>query len=212
MGKSKKPCLRDSFSSIHGSTQSLRSSLSHCSASTNKSVSCITSNGYPRPPSEITIGKSPPSLRRKVNSISSSALAASPVSTTPSMKTRARKVEVDSSCQSTPASSSWYGSPSSSVDEWPSESSSTSAAQRSNRSKPSPYSSLKSSRLENQACEESREVKPSGLRMPSPKLGFFDTVGAPFYISPSFLPLIEPICCKYICLVDIESISMNRKK
>lgn len=156
LGKLKKPCLiRQSFNSIHGSTRSLRSSLS-----TTR-----------RPPSEITFG-------RKVSSQGSNILLTGSSSTPPLMKTtKASKTEVENFCQSTPTSS-WYGSPSSSIDEWP------------NRSKHSPYSSLRSSLVENENRRRHREdhkedgnadtssilreVKPSSLRMPSPKLGFFD--------------------------------------
>ena len=189
-GKLKKPCLRDSFSAIHGSTQSLRSSLPHFT--TSKKLTR-------RPPSEVTIRKSPPVLRRKVNSRTSNIFTAGSASTTPLMKTRASKTEVESSCQSTPTSS-WYGSPASSIEEWPLDT--TSTAQRcTNRSKRSPYSSLNKSPLidkENRhetsvnrphrkdlkedgntdASRILREVKPSGLRMPSPKLGFFDRVSS----------------------------------
>lgn len=161
LGKLKKPCLiRQSFNSIHGSTQSLRSSLS-----TTR-----------RPPSEITFG-------RKVSSQGSNILLTGSSSTPPLMKTtKASKTEVENSCQSTPTSS-WYGSPSSSIDKWPLDS----ATQRSNRSKRSPYSSLRSSLVENENRRRHRkdhkedgnadtssilrEVKPSSLRMPSPNSG-----------------------------------------
>ncbi|XP_022938918.1 uncharacterized protein LOC111444986 [Cucurbita moschata] len=185
-GKLKKPCLRDSFSAIHGSTQSLRSSLPHFT--TSKKLTR-------RPPSEVTIRKSPPVLRRKTNFRTSNIFTTGSASTTPLMKTRASKTEVESSCQSTPTSS-WYGSPASSIEEWPLETTST-ARRCTNRSKRSPYSSLiKSPLMDKENRHETsvnrrhrkdlkedgntdasrilREVKPSGLRMPSPKLGFFD--------------------------------------
>ncbi|XP_038890687.1 uncharacterized protein LOC120080187 isoform X2 [Benincasa hispida] len=187
LGKLKKPCFRQSLNSIHSSIQSFRSSLSRYT----------TSKATRRPPSEITIRKSPPNFRRKVNSQGSNILVAGSSSVTPLMKkTKASKTAVESSFQSTPTSS-WYGSPSpaSSIDEWPLEFSSTSATQRCNRSKRSSYSSLRSSLIENENQESVvnrrhrkdhkkegnadtsrilREVKPSGLRMPSPKHGFFD--------------------------------------
>ncbi|KAL4017887.1 hypothetical protein IC575_021463 [Cucumis melo] len=186
LGKLKKPSLRQSLNSIHSSTQSFRSPLSHST----------TLNASRRPPSEITIRKSPPTFRRRVNSRGSNILVAGASSTTPLMKTKAGKTEVGSSCQSTTPPSSWNGTPSpaSSIDEWQLEFSSTSATQRINRGKRSPYSSLGSSLKENKNQESIvnrrqqkhhkegnadtssilREVKPSGLRMPSPKLGFFD--------------------------------------
>ncbi|XP_031740926.1 uncharacterized protein LOC101214079 isoform X3 [Cucumis sativus] len=186
LGKLKKPCLRQSLNSIHNSTQSIRSPLSHST----------TSNASRRPPSEITIRKSPPTFRRRVNSRGSNILVVGASSTTPLMKTKASKTEVGSYCQATTPPSSWYGSPSpaSSIDEWQLELSSTSATQRINRSKGSPYSNLRSSLKENKNQESIvnrrqqkghkedgnadtssilREVKPSGLRMPSPKLDYF---------------------------------------
>ncbi|PON58520.1 hypothetical protein PanWU01x14_165510 [Parasponia andersonii] len=150
---SKKPVLGSSDGFSDCSTPSSRSSPSF-SAGTHKPVSCLqnTSGSFK----------------------------------TPLRYTRSNKAKLKSSCPPcvlfTPKSSSCT-SPDSSFDGWSSESSSTSAIEKSSSDRAFLSTSCRQVSFESVASQESalpvssvsKSTKPSGLRMPSPKLGYFDS-------------------------------------
>ncbi|OMO81110.1 hypothetical protein COLO4_23753 [Corchorus olitorius] len=173
---SKKPCFDDSGSVVPSPSPSSEKAPSRLRIGTRTSAR----SGCPR---SVTIDKSPKQLRRK-----NDLLACDTSSRTPSRSlTRGRNELLDSHqpspLPSTPNSS--CTSLSSSNDCWSSESTSrnhvtSNSSDSENHSSDQPFvrNQSKKTRLAYGGSPLptalSREIKPSGLRMPSPKIGFFD--------------------------------------
>ncbi|KAK9913316.1 hypothetical protein M0R45_037134 [Rubus argutus] len=165
---SNKPCLGASSSVTRGSTPSPKSSLSGSSVAKH------------------TTGESPMNSRRKVDNSPDNFAANGLTISTPLRFTKTHNDELESSCQHsckmiTPKSTS-YASSANSLDGWSSESLSSSMSPRS-ISRQISFGSDASQASDMVHCvgHENQEtsvpdqnIKSSGLRVPSPKIGFFD--------------------------------------
>ncbi|XP_061999470.1 uncharacterized protein LOC133716831 [Rosa rugosa] len=165
---SKKPCLRASSGIVtHSSTPSPK----------------LSSSGSP---AAKDTSESPMNSRRKFDYALDDFAANGLTMSNPLRFTKKNKDELESSCQDsgkmfTPKSTI-YASSAASLDGWSSESSSSSMSQRSISSQIS-FGSDASQASDTVHCvgQENQEtslpdqnMKPSGLRVPSPKIGFFD--------------------------------------